>query len=327
MSIQRLSVGIGHSDRMQPLLERQVVSEQVELDFDLSAVDNIFWRALHSSDFDITEMSLAAYGILLSRGQRPFVGIPVFTSRMFRHNSVYVSAAADIATPAQLAGRRIGVPEYQMTAAVWMRGILQEYYGVKVKDVSWVKGGVNTPGRKERIALELPSHYNVTEIPADHTLDSYLREGRIDALITAKMPHSFQKKDPAVRRLFPDTRAAEEEYFRRSSIFPIMHVLVMRRHVYERDPELVRAVYDVFAKAKSYSEQRLYDPDALSCMVPWLIPEMERTYEILGQDYWPYGLRKNRKGLSVFLGYLSDQELLRSPLGVEDLFAEELLDT
>jgi 4,5-dihydroxyphthalate decarboxylase len=327
MSSECLSVGIGLSDRMQPLLERQVTSDRVAFNFDLSAVDKIFWRALHSDDFDITEMSLAAYCILQSRNENKFVGIPVFTSRMFRHNSVYVSSVSKIDNPSDLAGRRIGIPEYQMTAAVWMRGVLDEFYGVDAKNVTWVKGGVNTPGRKERITVELPSRYRVMEIPSDDTLDSYLCDGRIDCLITAKMPESFQKGDPAVRRLFPDVRAAEEAYFRKSGIFPIMHVLVMRRHVYERNRSLVRAVYDAFVAAKTCSEQRLYDPDALVCMVPWLIPEIEHTYDVLGRDYWPYGLSRNRTCLSTFLGYLSTQDLLRRPLRVEELFAEELLDT
>lgn len=327
MPIQQLSVGIGLSDRMQPLLERQVTSDQVALEFDLSAVDKVFWRALHSDDFDITEMSLAAYCILQSRNENNFVGIPVFTSRIFRHNSVYVSASSKIEDPADLAGRRIGVPEYQMTAAVWMRGVLHEFYGVDAKDVAWFKGGVNTAGRKERIALELPSRYHITEIPSGDTLDDYLCNGQIDCLITAKMPDSFQKGDRRVQRLFPDVRAAEEAYFRSSGIFPIMHVLVMRRHVYERDRSLVRAVYEAFSEAKRYSEQRLYDPDALACMVPWLVSEMERTYEVLGRDYWPYGVSKNRKCLSTFLDYLATQDLLRRELRVEELFAEELLDT
>ena len=327
MPVKRLSVGIGVSDRMQPLLERRVRSEQVEFDFDMSAVDNIFWRALHTNAFDVTEMSLAAYCILLSRDQRPFVGIPVFTSRIFRHSSVYVSMASNIQTASDLAGRRIGVPEYQMTAAVWMRGILEEYHGVRVADVTWYKGGVNKPGRIERIPLELPSKYRLQEIPGGDTLDDYLRSGRIDALITAKMPESFKAKDPAVRRLFPDSRAAEEAYFRESGIFPIMHVLVLRREVYERDRQLARAVFDAFLAAKQLSERQLYDPDALACMVPWLIQEMEKIYEVLGHDYWPYGIERNRRCLSTFLGYLAGQGLLRRPVSVEDLFAEELLES
>ena|SRR6185312_14722416 len=327
MAPQQLSVGIGLSDRMQPLLEKQVVDDRVTLDFDLSAVDNIFWRALHSDDFDVTEMSLAAYCILHSRGENRFVGIPVFTSRMFRHNSVYVSAASNIRQPSDLAGKRIGVPEYQMTAAVWMRGILEQYHGVRARDVSWFKGGVNKPGRKERIALELPAGYRLTEIPVEDTLDDYLCSGQIDALITAKMPDSFQSGNPAVRRLFPDPRAAEEDYVRKSGLFPIMHVLVLRREVYERDASLARAVYDAFTAAKVYSERRLYDPDALACMVPWLISEMEHTFALLGRDYWPYGVSKNRNCLSVFLDYLAAQGLLRRPVGVDELFAQDLLDT
>jgi len=165
------------------------------------------------------------------------------------------------------------------------------------------------------------------EIPTEDTLDGYLREGRIDALISAKMPDSFRSKDPAVRRLFVDSRAAEQDYFRQSGIFPIMHVLVMRRRVYESDPTLARAVFDAFLAAKHLTEARLYDPDALAAMVPWLIQEIEHTHDVLGEDYWPYGVERNRQCLSVFLRYLAEQDLLRRPVRLEELFAAELLHT
>src|SRR6185437_3854587 len=188
MSAHSLTVGIGLNDRMQPLLVRQVANPKVEFKFDIAPVDSIFWRALHSDDFDVAEMSLAAHCILCSRDDTRFVGLPIFTSRMFRHGSVYISRASGITAPAELRGRTIGVPEYQMTAAVWMRGILHEFYDVDPKGITWLKGGVNTPGRKERLTLNLPSEYSVRDIPAEDTLDDYLVRGAIDGLITAKMP-------------------------------------------------------------------------------------------------------------------------------------------
>jgi len=327
MTSVTLNVGIAQSDRMQPLLERTVTRADIDLRFDLSAVDNIFWRALHSDDFDVSEMSLAAYCILTSRDENPFIGIPVFTSRMFRHNSVYIRANAGIKDPSDLRGRRIGIPEYQMTAVVWMRGLLENEYGVTARDVHWFKGGVGKPGRVERIPLRLPEGYHLTEIPAQDTLDAYLLEGKIDAIISAKMPPSFMRGDPKIARLFPDSRSVEVEYFRATQIFPIMHVLVMRRRVYEKNPALAMAVYQAFDEAKALSAARAYDTDALPYMVPWLVEEMERTYSIMGRDLWPYGVGRNRHCLETFLSYLRQQDLLERAVGVDDLFAPEFKST
>jgi 4,5-dihydroxyphthalate decarboxylase len=321
-----LTIGISTNDRMLPLMLGDVPTPGLNLTFDRSSPIGIFRRALQEGAFDVTEMSFAAYCILMSRGDRPFVGIPVFVSRMFRHGCVFVREGSGIEIPEQLAGSRIGIPEYQMTAVIWMRGILDEYHGVDPRAVQWVRGGVNQPGaRGEKMPLLLPDGYSITDLPEDRSLNEALLDGDIDALITTRMPEGM--KSGGMRYLFPDVKAAERNYYKTSGIFPIMHLLVLRREIFDRDPSLAQALYDAFLAAKETSLARLYDIDALSVMVPWLVPEMEASFAALGRDPWPYGYRANRKDFNVFLRYLEKQELLAGPLSPEELFAPELLNT
>ncbi len=320
-----LTVGISTNDRMLPLLLDDVPTPGLDLTFDRASPIGIFRRALQEGAFDVTEMSFAAYSILMSRGERPFVGIPVFVSRMFRHGCVFVRTDGDIAQPEDLAGARVGIPEYQMTAVVWMRGILDEYHGVDPKGVRWVRGGVNAPGgRGEKMPLRLSDDYDVADLE-DRSLNDALAAGEIDAMITTRLPAGLT--DGSLKCLFSDVKAAEQTYYAASGIFPIMHLLVLRREVYERDPSLAWALYDCFSAAKTASLARLYDIDALSVMVPWLVPEMAASFDVLGQDPWPYGFAANRKDFEVFLTYLERQELLASSLAPEDLFARELVAT
>jgi hypothetical protein len=321
-----LTIGISTNDRMLPLMLGDVPTPGLNLTFDRSSPIGIFRRALQEGAFDVTEMSFAAYCILMSRGDRPFVGIPVFVSRMFRHGCVFVREGSGIEIPEQLAGSRIGIPEYQMTAVIWMRGILDEYHGVDPRAVQWVRGGVNQPGaRGEKMPLLLPDGYSITDLPEDRSLNEALLDGDIDALITTRMPEGM--KSGGMRYLFPDVKAAERNYYKTSGIFPIMHLLVLRREIFDRDPSLAQALYDAFLAAKETSLARLYDIDALSVMVPWLVPEMEASFATLGRDPWPYGYKANRKDFNVFLRYLEKQELLAGPLSPEELFAPELLNT
>ena len=319
-----LTIGISTNDRMLPLLLGDVPTPGLDLTFDRASPTGIFKRALDEGAFDVTEMSFAAYCILLSRGETPFVGLPVFVSRMFRHGCVFVRDGGLIEAPEDLRNTRIGIPEYQMTAVVWMRGILDEFHGVDPRAVQWVRGGVNTPGgRREKMPLRLPGTYMVSDIE-DSSLNDALLTGEIDALITTRLPEGLGK---GVRPLFSDVKAAERAYYDASGIFPIMHLLVLRREVYERDPALAQAVYDVFVAAKHHSLERLYDIDALAVMVPWLVPEMAESFAVLGRDPWPYGCAANHDDFDVFLRYLRQQELLEAPLEREALFARELLDT
>ncbi|MFL2540917.1 MAG: ABC transporter substrate-binding protein [Candidatus Latescibacterota bacterium] len=320
-----LTVGISTNDRMLPLLLGDVPTPGLDLTFDRSSPNDIFRRALQEGAFDVTEMSFAAHAILMSRGKQPFVGLPVFVSRMFRHGCVFVRSNSDIERPEDLAGMRIGIAEYQMTAVVWMRGILNEYHNVNPKEVRWVRGGVNSPvGRGEKIPLQLPEGYDITDLE-DQSLNEALTANKIDALITTRLPTGLETG--ALRCLFPDVKRAERAYYVASGIFPIMHLLVLRREIYERNPTLARALYNCFSAARTASLKRLYDIDALSVMVPWLVPEMAQTSDLFGHDPWPYGLAANQREFEVFLAYLEQQELLEAPIQPKDLFVPELLGT
>ncbi|MGI9408661.1 MAG: ABC transporter substrate-binding protein [Hyphomicrobiaceae bacterium] len=320
-----LQIGIARNDRMLPLLNHDVSIDGYNLEFVQAEPSEIFWRALKDGEFDVSEMSLAAHAILTSRGENPFVGLPVFTSRMFRHGAVFVSRNSGISSPNQLAGRRIGVPEYQMTAAVWMRGILQDDYGVASASVEWLTGGVNMPGRLERLELRTPPEYRIENIGSQKTLDAMLRSGEIDALISPQIPDSFKSDDGCVRRLFENPRAEETAYYDKTRIFPIMHLLVIRRERHEREPDLAQKLLEAFEQAKKHSFDRLYDGDALHVMLPWLISEIEATMKIMGANYWPYGINENRYVLETFVRHLRNQGLINGDLDIEALFARDVL--
>jgi 4,5-dihydroxyphthalate decarboxylase len=322
MSKRKISVGMSDSDRVAPLIGGQVRNADVALAFESDPVDDIFWRALHTKTYDLVEMSLAAHCIIASRGDRRFVGLPIFTSRMFRHGSVYVPANSTITSPAELTGKRVGVPEYQMTAAVWVRGIFSEFYGLDLSSVHWFAGGVDRPGRKDRIELFLPKNYHLTRVEEPRTLGAMLVDGELDALISAKMPNAFRESGK-VRRLFKDAASEEASYFAATGDFPIMHLCVLRREVYEQDPSVVEAIYGAFDEARKISLARLYDSDALAVMSPFLLYGLEKAHQVLGRDYWPYGVPRNERCLKTFLRYLREQGLLQKEIALRDLFAEK----
>ncbi len=319
-----LQVGIARNDRMLPLLVGDVPVDGYDLDFVEAEPSEIFWRALKDGEFDVTEMSLAAHAILTSRGKSDFVGLPVFTSRMFRHGSIFVSSHSAITSPEQLAGRRIGVPEYQMTAAVWMRGILHDEYGVASHSVHWLTGGVNKPGRLERLELQVPPQYRIENIGPHRTLDAMLRSGEIDAIMSPQIPDGFHRGDGRIRRLFEDPRAEEIAYFSKTGVFPIMHLLVVRKECHEKEPELSPKLVQAFEQARKQSFGRLYDGDALHVMLPWLISEIEATKTIMGSNFWPFGIEENRHVINAFIRHLQNQGLVDGPLEVEELFARDL---
>jgi 4,5-dihydroxyphthalate decarboxylase len=323
---RRLQIAVATSDRIAPFRDRAVRPDSFDLEFADAPAEQIFWRALHSEDFDLTEMSLAAFCILRSRGDQRFVGLPVFTSRLFRHNSVFVRHDSAIGSFRELAGRRVGLPEYQMTAAVWVRGLLAEQYGVDLRSIEWYVGGVEKPGRKERISLDPPAGYRIHRLDDNQTLAGLLADGAIDAYMSAGIPAALGAAG-GVRRLLADPGAEERHYFARERIFPIMHMLVLRRRCYDADPGLARDVYDAFAAAKDVAARRLYNTETLAVMLPWLNEEYERTRELMGPDCWPYGVGRNEHCLGTFLRLLAGQQLLARPLTVADLFPSELLDT
>ena len=308
-------------DRTRAIHDGSIPIEGVELNFISLHVTEIFWRMCQYQEFDASEMSMGAHITLIGRGDSPFVGIPVFPSRVFRHANMFVRAGNGDERPGDLRGRRIGVPEYGMTACLWMRGILQHEYGVRPQEVTWCTGGQEVPGRKERVRLDLPPSIPVERIPEQETLTRMLCEGRIDALFCAHPPSAFEAGDPRVRRLFPDYRPVEEEYFRRTGLFPIMHTLVVRRDIYRKNPWVTQSLFKAFSLAKAEVERALADNDVLTCMLPWSTYDLEATRKVMGHDVWPYGIEPNRKALETMCQYAFEQGLTPRRVAVEELFA------
>lgn len=304
----KLTLACGRYDRTQPLIDARVQVEGVELNYLALRPGETFWRMLNNEEFDASEMSLSSYNILRSRGDERFVAIPVFPSRIFRHSALYLRADSPVRAPGDLKGKRIGVGDYQMTAAVWIRGFLQHDYGVKPEDVRWLAGrGVRPIAAPRGVVLE-------------HTredLEELLVRGEIDALASVMIPKRLGR---GIRRLFPDYREVEAEYHRRTRIFPIMHTLVLRRAVYEAHPWLAVSLYKAFCRARDLSYQWLYDTDALPVALPWIIDEVERSRDVV----WDYSIEGSRPTLEALVAYANEQGLTEKRLPIESLFAPNI---
>jgi 4,5-dihydroxyphthalate decarboxylase len=306
-------------DRTEALRDGRVTPAGVDLTYLPQQVEETFFRMTRFREFDAAEMSLSSYVIGLTR-DAPFVALPVFPSRMFRHSGIYLPANSDVGDPADLAGLRVGLAEYQLTANVWIRGLLADDYAVPVESVTYVTGGLHAPGRGEKVAIDLPAGIRVEPLGTGRTLTQALATGEIDALYSPRTPAGFG------RRLFEPSRPVEEDYFRRTGIFPIMHVVVLRRDVYERNRWLARSLYDAFEQARALCLEGIDETAAARYMLPWLHDEVARTRALLGEDYWPYGLDRNRHVLQTFLDYAYAQGLVARRLRPRELFAPETLE-
>ena len=320
----RLTLACWDYDRTRALIDGTVAPDGIELVYLNQPVEETFFRMMRYREYDCSEMSLSSSVASLDK-DAPFVAIPVFPSRFFRHSCIFVSAKSGIRRPADLKGKRVGVPEYQMTAPVWIRGILSDDYGVKVTDVQHFSGGEEEPGRDEKLKLSLPKEINLRPIGPEQTLSRMLADGELDALVTARAPSTFASRPNDVTRLFPNYVEVEKEYYRRTGIFPPMHTVVIRRDVYAKNPWVAQSLAKAFtaAKAKAYA---LYDQTAaLPAMVPWLVAGLEEARREMGDDWWPYGLEPNRKALETFLRYHHEQGLSKRRFAPEELFARETL--
>jgi len=326
MSKLRLSLGCWDYDRTRALMDGTVVPDGIDLNYLNMPVEETFFRMLRHREFDVAEMSLSSYTVSLFKPERPFIAIPIFPSRFFRHSCIYVNADAGIREPKDLIGKRIGTPEYQMTAPVWIRGILDEHYGVPVDSVTYVTGGEEEPGRPEKLKIDLPPNIKVEQIGPTQTLSQMLLDGEIDALHTARMPSTFLTGKGKVTRLFPDFEAVEREYFRSTGIFPIMHTLVIRREIYEANRWVAQSLYKAFVQAQQVAYQNLRETAALKIMHPWLLGNMEAVVKEMGEDFWAYGFENNRKTLGTFLRYHHQGGLSKKLLTPEDLFAPETFE-
>jgi 4,5-dihydroxyphthalate decarboxylase len=319
----RLSFACWNYDRMRALQDGTVQPDGIDLNFLSMPVEETFFRMLRHREFDVAEMSLSSYAVSLCSDARPFIAIPVFPSRFFRHSSIYVNTASGLREPADLIGRRVGNPEYQMTAPVWIRGILADEYGVPVDGVTYVCGGEEEPGRTEKLKLDLPQRFKIERIGPAQTLSQMLRAGEIDALYTARKPSSYEGAGGRVARLFENFVEVERAYWRKTGIFPIMHTVVIRREVYEQNRWIAQSLLKAFRQSQRFTYQDLQETAALKAMLPWLHAHIEEARREMGEDYWAYGLDRNRETIATFLRYHHEQGLSKRRLEPEELFAPE----
>ena len=314
----QLSIAVGDYDRMRPLMDGEVQIDGVEPVFMRLSPEEIFFRALRSAEFDVCELSLSSFTVNTARGQSPYVGVPVFPSRAFRHSSIFVRTDR-VSSPGDLRGKRVGVPEYQLTANVWARAILEDDHGVRPADVTWVRGGLNEPGRVEKVSLSLPADIRIEEAPAGDTLSAMLERGDIDGVIAPRSPRGFGVV-PNVGWLFPDPIAAGSDYFRRTGVFPIMHLLGVRRTIAEQHPWLPGALLKAFEASKNLAMERLNDESASKATLPFVELQVQRIRQLMGDDYWPYGIAPNLKVLTTFLDHHHRQGLSQRLVTPEELF-------
>jgi 4,5-dihydroxyphthalate decarboxylase len=327
--VSRLSLTLACQpyDRMAALRDGSAPIRGVDLNFLPLPVEETFYRMLRFQEFDAAELSLSSYVLTLAQDPSPFVALPVFPSRAYRHSGIYVRADSPLRDPSELTGRTVGVPEYQITAAVWIRGILAEHHGVEVASVRYRTGGLDEPGRKEKVALDLPDDVDVRPIGPGQTLSQMLLDGEIDALYSARNPGPYNLPGHGgVRRLLDQPGHAERAYARETGIFPIMHTLVLRRDVYERAPWVAQELYLACIRSKDAALERISETASLITMLPWLPEHTEEAAAVLGADWWPYGLESNRPTLETFLGYSADQGLAARRYRPEELFAPETLE-
>jgi 4,5-dihydroxyphthalate decarboxylase len=320
----RMTIALGRYDRTTALLDGRVRPEGLDVTWLPLNVEQIFWRMFRHREFDASEISMSALLVRLGRGETDLVPIPVFLSRMFRHSSIYLNAAAGINRPEDLVGRRIGVPEYQMTAAVWARGLLEDDFGVAPESMEWVQGGVEQPGRRPQEPVNPPG-VRMSFAPDGATLGAMLVAGELDALISPRVPSVFQRPDGSVRRLFPEPGVAEREYYRRHGIFPIMHTVAIKRSILEENPWVAQTLNQAFIAAKQLADADLRETAAQPIGLPFIMEHVGETVKLMGEDFWPYGLEANRKTLEALGRYAHRQGLIPQPPVFDELFPPSTL--
>ncbi len=317
----KLTVGAGAYDRTWPLIAATIEIDGIELEWEILPPEQAFLRGMIGQEFDVAEMSFSTYLLQRSRGENPYTAIPVFLSRSFRHGAIYVRAQAGIERPQDLRGRRVGVPEWQLTANVWARGMLSDEYGVAVEQIEWLIGGLDQPGRKEKLPVELPPRINHSRIGADQTLWSLMCEGALDAIIAPRAPQALVKGDPRVRRLFTDFKSAEQAYFQKTGIFPIMHLLGIHNRVLDAHADLPARLFEAFDRARAHAASELHHVSYIYATLPWLADHMAETERVMGADYWTYGIEPNRKVIETMCRYSQQQGMIERPLRAEEIFA------
>ncbi len=318
MAKLKLTLACGSYDRTRALMDGSIQPDGIDLNYIALTPGETFWRMLNNEEFDASEMSLSTYTVLRSQGDHRFIALPVFPSRVFRHSSIYIHSESGITKPQELKGNRIGVADYQMTAAIWVRGILEHEYQVSAREVRWVVGAPIHAG------VNLPVQIPIEQISPDQSLETMLEKRDIDALISVVIPKSFRAKNPLVKRLFPNHREVETDYYRRTGIFPIMHTFVLKSELFHDEPWIAISLYKAFVQAKELNYRRLYDTNALVASLPWVIDEIEASRRIFGEDIWDYSIEGSRPTLEALVQYLDEQGLTRRRMKIEELFVPNI---
>jgi 4,5-dihydroxyphthalate decarboxylase len=307
-------------DRTRALFDGRVKPDGIDLDIKVMRPRQIFPRMLEKQEFDVSELSFASYVGLKARGQCPFVAIPVALSKIFRHSCIYVRPGAGIASPQDLRGKRVGTTQYGASAVVFMRGMLQDDYGVRPQDVHWFMGGLDAPTQRPLIPLNLPADIRLDYLPGDATLEAMMEAAQLDALFSVYIPSIFLKGSPSIARLWPNFKEVETDYFGRTGIFPVMHIVAIREDVHRADPWVAANLYRAFCAARDVAVAGLYDSDALHLTLPFLLDHVEEARRVFGQDFWAYGVAPNRPAFAAMGRYVYEQGLAPRAVGVEEMF-------
>ena len=314
-----ITVASGDYDRVRALREGSIGIAGCAVTYSTVEANALFVRNLKNQEFDVSEMSFSTYITLKARNAHHYTAVPVFLSRAFRHSAVFVRSDR-IASPADLKRKRVGTPEYLTTMLVWMRGLLSDEYGIAPSDLHWRLGGLEQPSTKTT-PPEPVAGVDIENIPAGKTLAGMLADGEVDAIFSARPPSCFVKSAPNVGRLFADTRAVEQAYFKKSGVYPLMHAVGIRNSLLAAHPWMARSVFDAFLKAKELAITDLQKLAAFSVTLPWVEAEYRATQAALGKDIWPYGLEANHKAIDTLCRYLHEQGFTSSRMQPEELFA------
>lgn len=316
-----ITIACGDYDRVRAIKDGRVKVEGCDVTFLPLEPEEVFFRAFRYAEFDVCELSFSSFLRVTSQNKADYVGIPAFVSRVFRHNAIYIRTDRGIEKPEDLRGKLVGLPEYQMTAPVWMRGMLEDEYGVRPDEIHWRSGGQEEAGRDERTPLTLDNGVDLQPIPEDRTLSEMFAAGELDALMTARAPSPFVRGEPNIARLFPDYRAVEKAYYEKTKLFPIMHLMGVKKELAEQYPWLPGSLYKAFVQARDIAYEEVREITALLITLPWVEAEALETMALMGEDYWRYGVKESAHEIEALTRYSYDQGLSERKLTAEDLFA------
>lgn len=325
MASHPLRIAVGINDRTLPLLAGLVGFDDIQPEYVTAPLEEIFARAFDEQAFDVTELSFSNYLYLTATNQSPYIGLPIFPSRCFRHSAIYIRTDRGIRSPRDLSGLTVGVREYSMTAALVARGVLEDEFGLRAQDIKWRYGRADHKD-SQPIARMMPQDVELEAIPESETLSDLLRDGALDAMVAYKPPPAFTEGAPNVARLFEDYAAVEQDYARRTGMFPIMHLMGVRRELAQEQPDLIIKICEGFEAARRYSLQRIGESQALYTMLPWGAQQTETAQALLNENFWPYGVAPNLTAINALCRYSHAQGISPRQLKAEELFAPATID-